>query len=98
MQHDSRLRFALLQAGNASHMIQMSMRASNHLEFESMFVDSANDALGVVSRIDTKRSLRLFATQNAGVLLEGRYGDLFDDHLPSGFWSLVFGLLGRPDP
>ena len=71
------------------------MSTSNHLEFESMFVDGANDFIRIISGVDTYRPFGLLTTEDARVLLKCCDCYLFYDHLliRTSFKLLYFVLV-----
>ena len=57
------------------------MREGNCLEFQIVTVEGLDDPFRLVAGIDTDRLSCFFAAEDAGVLLKGGDGYLFDDHL-----------------
>src|SRR6185503_11335801 len=56
------------------------MRKSNRLQFEAETLQDFNNPFRLISRVDTDCLFGGFTADDAGVLLEGRDGDLFDNH------------------
>src|SRR6266850_5764224 len=59
--HYRRRGLKFLERGHATDVIQVGMRHRNGLQFQSMFVDGANNLMGVISGIDTDGEPGLFA-------------------------------------
>src|SRR5262245_38472819 len=81
MDNDRGLRLALFQAGNSADVIHVRMGAGDRLELELVPVNGPNNLVGVIAGVDADGPPGLLATHDAGVLLESRNRDLFDDHL-----------------
>ena len=100
MQVDPGVGFQPLQRRYAADMIEVSVRDGDRLQVQTQSFESFNNPLSFISGIDADGLPGGFARDDARVLLEGGYGQLFYDHrwslalgsLIFGLWPWVFGL------
>src|ERR1051325_4557763 len=73
----------------------MCMGAGNRLQFKTVLVDGLYNRVRIVPRIDADRTLSFFTTEDAGMLLKSRNGDLFYEHNQNVLctWYLVLRCL-----
>jgi hypothetical protein len=58
----------------------VGVRTGDGLQLKAMPINCFTNGVGIVTRIDTDRALRLFAANHASVLLKCGDRDGFDDH------------------